>query len=100
MLRYAKTQEGDLFNSDLLQQDLQNIYSNGSFTDNMTIEPTINEDGTVELVLNLQENISVKNVEILGNTVFTQKELAPFVKPLEGYPQNLNTINNSIKNIN
>ena len=99
VLSYANTQEGDLFNSDLLQQDLQKIYSSGAFSDNMSIEPTLNDDGTVELVLNLQENLPVRNVEILGNTVFNSKELIPFVKPLEGKPQNLNTINVSIKNI-
>lgn len=99
VLSYAKTQKGDIFNSNLLQEDLQNIYASGSFSDNMSIEPSLNDDGTVNLVLNLQENVIVRDVEILGNTVFEKNELDSFIVPLKGKPQNLNLINETIQKI-
>ena len=67
------------------------------FTDNMTAEPVLKEDGTINLVFNLQENIVVNQVDILGNTVISHSELNPFIIPLKGKPQNLSEINNAIR---
>lgn len=94
-----KTQSGSLFNEDLLQQDLQRIYAIGFFTDKMAIEPTLNSDDTVTLTFELQENIAVSNVSIVGNTVISTMELMPFVMPLKGLPQNISNINTAIDNM-
>ena len=95
-----RTQTGSIFNEDLLQQDLQRIYSIGFFTDKMAIEPQINEDGSVDLKFILEENIPVKGVSIVGNTVISSMELMPFVTPLENMPQNISHINDAIEKIN
>ena len=94
-----KTQSGSLFNEDLLQQDLQRIYAIGFFTDKMAIEPTLNSDNTITLTFELQENIAVSDVSIVGNTVISTMELMPFVMPLKGLPQNIPNINSAIDNL-
>lgn len=95
-----RTQSGSVFNEDLLQQDLQRIYSIGFFTEKMAIEPEINKDGTVNLRFILEENIPVKGVSIVGNTVISSMELIPFVTPLKDLPQNISNINDAIDKIN
>ncbi len=95
-----KTREGALFNSQNIEKDLQSIYALGYFTDSMYVEPELKKNGTVSLTFVLEENITVKKVEIVGNTVFKDSELRTFVKKLEGLPQNLNLINETIEQIN
>ena len=91
-----KTQTGSLFNEELIQQDLQRIYGIGFFTDQMSVDPELHPDGTVSLVFELQENIAVSDVSIVGNTVISTMELMPFVMPLKGLPQNISHINDAI----
>jgi len=91
---------GSTFNFHRVQDDLQNIYALGYFKDNMYVEPELQPDGNIALTFVLEENILVTHAEIKGNTVFRSSELNPFVSPLEGLPQNLNLINESIGKIN
>lgn len=95
-----KTGKGAVFNTELIQNDLGNIYSLGYFTDSMYVEPELKKDGTVELTFVLEENITIKNIELKGNTVCTTKELGELVKNLEGMPENLKLINEDIGKIN
>lgn len=95
-----KTHEGSKFNYQRIQNDLQNVYALGYFKDNMYVEPELQKNGDVTLTFVLEENITVKKAEIRGNTVITPKELRPFIERLEGLPQNLNLINESIEKIN
>ena len=99
VLSKMNTKTGSIYNTNLLQQDLQNIYNTGYFSDDMTIEPELNEDGKISLVLNLKENILVSNVRVKGNTVFSNSEIAPYLKNIYNKPQNLIEINKSIENI-
>ena len=91
--------EGDFFNTEILQNDLQKIYSLGYFTDNMSIEPILNSDDTIELYFILEENILNRNIMLVGNNVITKEELLPFVVYMQNKPQNLVEINKSIENI-
>ena len=100
VLSQISTRSGSAFNAVKLQQDLQNIYSTGYFTDCMSVVPDLNDDGSVELTFILEENVTVNDVKITGNTVFKDSELLPFVAPLKNLPQNLNLINDSISKIN
>ncbi len=100
VLSKISTKAGSVFNSTALQQDLQQIYLTGYFTDSMSIEPTINPDETIDLEFVLKENIIVSDVSIIGNTVISTVELSPFVMPLKGLPQNLLEINTAIDKIN
>ena len=46
-------------------------------------------DNTIEITFNVEENIIIKNTEILGNNVISTAELLPFVNDLKNKPQNL-----------
>lgn len=100
VLSKINTKIGSLFNTELLQQDLQKIYSIGFFTDNMSVEPVLKPDGTVNLTYVVEENILVSDVSVIGNTVISTMELMPIVMPMKGKPQNLNEVNNAINRIN
>lgn len=95
-----QTQSGNLFNQDILQQDLQRIYAIGFFTDKMEIEPVVNDDGTVDLTFHINENVYVNDINIIGNTVISSTELLPLAIDLKNYPQNITNINNTIEKIN
>ena len=99
LLPKINSQQGSLYNDDILQKDLQNIYSTGYFSDNITIEPVLNPNNTVELTFVLEENILISEVSIVGNNVISTEELIPFVSVLKNKPQNLNNINLAIENI-
>ena len=99
VLNQINSQEGSLFNTENVQQDLQRIYSIGFFSDEMSVEPVLNSDGTVDLTFVLKENILIKDVSIVGNNVISTVELSPFIIGMKGKPQNLKEINLAINNI-
>ncbi len=101
VLSVVFTKNGSEFHSYMLQKDLQSIYNLGYFSDLMDVEPTYNESNdTVSLTFNLKENPEIKDIVIKGNTVISTEELMKFTKDLKNLPQNLITINDSIKKIN
>lgn len=100
ILAEITTKENALYNSSILQHDLQKIYSTGYFTDEMSVEPELNNDGTVSLIFSVKENVLVKDVEVVGCTVFSAIEMEEFIQPLRNKPQNLHTINLVIEQIN
>lgn len=99
VLNQINSQEGSLFNTENVQQDLQRIYSIGFFSDEMSVEPVLNPDGTVDLTFVLKENLLIKDVSIVGNNVISTVELSPFIVGMKGKPQNLKEINLAINNI-
>ncbi len=99
VLEQIKTKEGSLFNTDIVHEDLQKIYSMGYFSDEMSVEPILNPDDSVELTFVLKENLLIKGVSIIGNDVVSTAEITPFVIGMKGKPQNLREINNAINNI-
>jgi len=99
ILSNINSQKTSLYSNELLQKDLQKIYSTGYFTEDMSVEPVLNPDDTVSLVFTLKENILVSGVTVEGNTVFTDDELNPFVSNMKDLPQNLIAINQSIDKI-
>lgn len=100
LLSRINTHIGTVFNPELLQQDLQKIYSTGYFTDEMSVEPLLKPDGTVDLTFTVKENIIVSDVSLIGNSVISSVELMPYVIPMKGMPQNLIEINSAIDKIN
>ena len=99
VLEQINTQNGSLFNMEILQQDLQKIYGTGYFSDNMSVEPVLNPDQTVDLTFVVEENIKIRNINIIGNNVIPESELILFVKGMKDKPQNLKEINAAIKSI-
>lgn len=92
--------KGDLYDKDIMQQDLKAIYRLGYFTERMKAIPVKNENGTISLKIILEENIPVTDFTIEGNTVISSEELMQYLLPLKGRPQNITAINAAIEKIN
>ena len=95
-----KLKKGDLYDKELMQQDLKTIYKMGYFTERMKAVPIRNENGTVSLKIILEENIPVTDFTIEGNTVVSSEELLQYLLPLKGKPQNIAAINSAMEKIN
>ena len=92
--------KGDLYDKDLMQQDLKTIYRMGYFTEKMKAIPVKNSNGTISLKVILEENIPVTDFTIEGNTVVASDEIMQYLLPLKGKPQNITAINQAMEQIN
>ena len=90
---------GDSFDRDIIQTDLKNIYRTGFFSERMKAIPIDNPDGSVTLKIVLEENNPITDFTIDGNTVVSNEELLPYLEPLLGKPQNIESINDAIEKI-
>ncbi len=100
ILSKLQLQRGDLYNKDVMQQDLKTIYKLGYFTERMKAVPVKNENGTISLKIILEENVPVTDFTIEGNTVVSTDELMRYLIPLKGKPQNITDINSAMESIN
>lgn len=100
ILSRMSLKKGDLYDKDMMQQDLKNIYKLGYFTEKMKAIPVKNSNGTVSLKVILEENIPVTDFTIEGNTVVSSAELMQYLLPLKGKPQNITAINQAMEQIN
>jgi len=100
ILSKMKLQRGDLYDKDVMQQDLKIIYKLGYFTERMKAVPIKNENGTISLKIILEENIPVTDFTIEGNSVVSTEELMSYIIPLKGKPQNISDINSAMEKIN
>ena len=92
--------KGDLYDKDVMQQDLKTIYRLGYFTERMKAVPVKNSNGTISLKIILEENVPVTDFTIEGNTVVSSEELMQYLLPLKGKPQNISAINSAMEKIN
>ena len=92
--------KGDLYDKEIMQQDLRTIYKLGYFTEKMKAIPVKNSNGTISLKIILEENIPVTDFTIEGNTVISSGELLQYLLPLKGKPQNITAINLAMEQIN
>ena len=100
ILSKLKLKKGDLYDKDIMQEDLKTIYKLGYFTERMKAVPIKNENGTISLKIILEENIPVTDFTIEGNTVVSSEELMQHLLPLKGKPQNITAINAAMEKIN
>ena len=100
ILSKMSLQKGDLYDKDLMQQDLKTIYKLGYFTEKMKAIPVKNPNGTISLKIILEENIPVTDFTIEGNTVVSGDEIMQYLLPLKGKPQNITAINQAMEQIN
>lgn len=100
ILKKMTLQKGDLYDKDLMQQDLKTIYKLGYFTERMKAIPVKNSNGTISLKIILEENVPVTDFTIEGNTVVSSEELMSYLLPLKGKPQNITDINAAMERIN
>lgn len=92
--------KGDLYDKDVMQNDLKTIYRLGFFTERMKAIPVKNENGTISLKIIIEENVPVTDFTIEGNTVVATEELMQYLLPLKGKPQNIAAINAAMEKIN
>ena len=100
ILKKMQLQKGDLYDKDIMQQDLKMIYKMGFFTERMKAVPVKNSNGTISLKIIVEENIPVTDFTIEGNTVVGTEELMRHLLPLKGKPQNITAINSAMEKIN
>ena len=100
ILSKMKLKKGELYDKDLMQQDLKTIYKLGYFTERMKAIPVKNSNGTISLKIIVEENIPVTDFTVEGNTVVSTEEIMQYLLPLKGKPQNIAAINKAIEQIN
>ena len=100
ILSKLKLKKGDLYDKEVMQQDLKTIYKLGYFTERMKAVPIKNDNGTISLKIIIEENIPVTDFTIEGNTVVATEELMQHLLPLRGKPQNITAINAAMEKIN
>lgn len=98
-LELINIKRGDFFSTEMVQKSLQKLYSTGYFNENISAEPTLNPDDSIDIVFTLEENILVSNIKITGNSVFSTAELQKYILGLNNKPQNLIEINKSVEKI-
>ena len=99
IMKSLKMQVGDVYTKDLIQQNLKNIYDMGYFSEKMKAIPIPEDQENIVLKVYLQENIPVTGFTVDGNTVVPTGEILDILAPLQNKPQNINTLNNAIANI-
>ena len=99
ILNALNSKVGSSFNELLVQNDLQKFYDSGYFSEDMSAEPKLNKDGTISIEFNVQENIIVSDIELIGNNVLSKEELIPYLWRMKGAPQNLNELNKALDKI-
>lgn len=100
ILKQLTLQPGDLYDKELMQDDLKTIYKLGYFTERMKAIPVKNANGSISLKIILEENVPVTDFTIEGNTVVASEELMQYLLPLKGKPQNISAINAAMEKIN
>ena len=100
ILSKMKLKKGELYDKELMQQDLKTIYKLGYFTERMKAIPVKNSNGTISLKIIVEENIPITDFTIEGNTVVSSEEIMQYLLPLKGKPQNIAAINQAMEQIN
>lgn len=90
---------GDIYNKDIVQKNLKAIYKTGYFSEKMKAIPIPTDPDSLTLKIYLEENIPVTGFSITGNTVVNTGEILNILQPLEGQPQNLQSINDAVVKI-
>jgi outer membrane protein insertion porin family len=89
---------GAVYSKRLLQQDLRRIYDMGYFTDKIKATPVATRQG-IQLRISVEENTPVTGINVVGNTVINPADIQALFASQTGMPQNINQLNNTIKQI-
>jgi len=98
ILKNMETKEGSLFNKDMIQKDLKNIYEMGYFTDKIKAIPEASPTG-IKLRVEVEENAPVTGFSITGNKVISTEDLSKIFNTQTGLPQNIAELNKAVENI-
>jgi len=91
ILTAMQSKEGGPYSSATLARDEEAIRELGFFQDVKILSREV-EKGSYELVVEVQENPVVKEIRIVGSTVFRQEDLMPLVTQPVGQVFNLRTV--------
>lgn len=97
--KIMKMQVGDIYSREIVQQNLKAIYNMGYFSNKMKAIPIKIDENNVILKIILEENVPITGFTIEGNSVIPTGEILEILSKLEGQPQNINTINSAINEI-
>ncbi|WP_321492830.1 outer membrane protein assembly factor BamA [uncultured Desulfobacter sp.] len=92
--RAISSKKGDLLNRITLGNDLNNIYKMGYFDD--VVIKKENMDKGVELIFEVREKPSVRNIRFENNSVYDEKELFEVVGTSTGSILNVYKLNNDV----
>lgn len=95
--RVVTSKPGEIVNPDTLSEDLALIYKMGFF-DNVVINKKTLDRG-VEIVFDVKEKPSVRNIKFKNNDVYEDKELFDVVDTTTGSILNVYKINNDVEKI-
>lgn len=98
ILAVIKSHKGTPYTVEGVKADLQDIFGMGYFTKNMKALPQKTPTG-VNLKIVVQENIPITGFNISGNTVVNDADILGVVNKNIGIPQNINTLNDMIDQI-
>ena len=97
--KVMKMQAGDIYSREMVQQNLKTIYNMGYFSNKMKAIPMKVDEKNVVLKIVLEENVPITGFTVEGNSVIPTGEILEILSKLEGQPQNINTINAAINEI-
>lgn len=99
IVKSMQMQVGDSYSKEMVQQNLKSIYNMGYFSEKMKAIPIPEDSDNVTLRIYLEENTPITGFTVDGNTVIPTGEVLEQLSSLENQPQNLNTLNSAIANI-
>ena len=91
--------EGYIYNKKLIAEDLNRIYRSGYFTQKLRALPMKIDDKNVKLRIIVEENPPITDFNIVGNQTVNTGEILDILRQLEGKPQNIEALNESIEQI-
>lgn len=94
----VKSREGTPYTLEGVKADLQDIYNMGYFTKNMKAVPKKTDSGVI-LKIVVQENIPITGFNIQGASVIENSEILGVINKNIGLPQNINSLNEMIDQI-
>ncbi len=99
IVKVMKMQEGDIYSREMIQQNLKTIYNMGYFSNKMKAIPIKVDKKNVIVKIILEENVPITGFTVEGNTVIPTGDILEILSKLQGLPQNINTINSAINEI-
>lgn len=91
--------EGYIYDKKIVVEDLNRLYRSGYFTQKIRALPMKIDDNNIRLRIVVEENPPITDFNIIGNNTVSTGEILDILRQLEGKPQNIETLNASIEQI-
>lgn len=90
---------GDSFSAEAIQQNLKSIYNMGYFNEKIKAIPVKLDENNIKLKIIVEENTPITDFTLEGNESISSGEILKILEPMLNKPQNINTLNESIEQI-